>query len=685
MTFPIDDYTPFAYLDIPEHTRNLTPKGVVRSHDIGFRWHFPAYAGTYGGRRETYRAGFRLSLNGKTALDDFEFTGSRYHSKNIVEFEQRTAESRAVSTWQMVGPDALRAKVSASGRLGVEIEYTRLLSANGEWGESGLVARFVDGILILQGFEDGEAFAFLSSVPSAEIAVARNDGAPEPLATGGYLTVTGSKSETVSLRASVQFRSGDADVILARGNTAGLAIARARAAQREADAEAARLRAENEAFWENAPRLSGDWPAHWRRGLVYDLETLRMMVKAPVGIYEHVWDAMQIQAPRVVLAETAIDALLISYADPAVARELMYGVFADAPEINVPCTREDGTYNMVAADGTACGTAPQWGYPWLVLDWLYRLEPDRAWLERIYPLLHAHLQWWIRHRTSESGHLFYACSWESGQDDSPRYGEQPLGGGHPVRHIEPVDLVAAMAHAARTMATFATELGYPHDVQGWKTLEADYAEQTSRLWNGARYADLDHRAGSSTDVDDLMLLAPVALDVSSDEHRAALKPVIEAIPDAALVWPCLTWTAVEAAKRTGATETASALAAAVVDRAYRFWDARRPAPGGTNPGIAGEYWPLHGRCGGEGYGWGAYTTRLLLHDLIGIDAIQGGLEIRPNLPAFLREPGKRYRVDFVLRGRPVAITIEPIDAANALVAVDGEERSTAWGSAVTFS
>ena len=33
------------------------------------------------------------------------------------------------------------------------------------------------------------------------------------------------------------------------------------------------------------------------------------MVKAPVGIYRHIWDAMQIQAPRVVLAEAAIDAM----------------------------------------------------------------------------------------------------------------------------------------------------------------------------------------------------------------------------------------------------------------------------------------------------------------------------------------------------------------------------------------
>jgi len=53
--------------------------------------------------------------------------------------------------------------------------------------------------------------------------------------------------------------------------------------------------------------LEGDWPIHWKHGWVYDMETLRMMVRRPIGIYKHAWDAMQIQAPRTVLAESSID------------------------------------------------------------------------------------------------------------------------------------------------------------------------------------------------------------------------------------------------------------------------------------------------------------------------------------------------------------------------------------------
>ena len=47
----------------------------------------------------------------------------------------------------------------------------------------------------------------------------------------------------------------------------------------------------------------------------------------------------------------------LSYADPDVAKEVFLGQFANAPTDNVPCSREDGEMNMVAADGSECGTS----------------------------------------------------------------------------------------------------------------------------------------------------------------------------------------------------------------------------------------------------------------------------------------------------------------------------------------
>jgi len=67
---------------------------------------------------------------------------------------------------------------------------------------------------------------------------------------------------------------------------------------------------------------------------------------------------MQIQAPRTVLAEAAMDVLFLSYAKPELAAEVILGHFESALHPQQPCMREDGSYNMVADNGQLYGTAP---------------------------------------------------------------------------------------------------------------------------------------------------------------------------------------------------------------------------------------------------------------------------------------------------------------------------------------
>lgn len=699
---PHDDFTPHGYLDIPTHSRRLSPRGVVRSHDLGFRFHYPAYASPYGGRSETYRAGFRLAVNGTIALDDFDYVSSDLHTKNIMQFTARFADVTVTSEWMLIGSDVLITTVSADhtgaeARIAVLLEYTRRLSANGEWGESGLVARTIDDRIVIQGFEDGEAFVLWSSVPWATIGLTS-----DPSQAQGWVA-TGSQHLPVNGSAIVLGAAGDsvaafavAGLDLSPATSAQIFLARGRAlddAQRHLDdarrdwaRERAVTVANDERFWATAPRLSGDWPDHWRRGLIYDLETLRMMVKAPIGIYHHAWDAMQIQAPRVVLGEAAIDAHLLAFADPALAQAMLLGTFLDAPAPNVPCTREDGTYNMVAADGTVCGTGPQWGYPWLVLDWLWKLRPDKPWLAELYPRLVEYLNWWIVHRRTDDGWMFFACSWESGQDLSSRFGPQPLGGGHPVRHIHPVDLHAAMAHAASVMERFADQLGNKFDVQKWHTLREDLTHRMNQLWHGNRFADRDGATELHTersgDVSDLMLFSPIALGLADDTQRQMSRDALSRVSNDELTWPVFVWTVVEAAYEAGLHDHAAAYASAVCDRAWRFWDKRRTAPSQTLPGIACEYWPLNGRCGGEGYGWGAFGVHLLLHSLVGFTPEVDGFTLRPNFPPALRVPGKSYTVGLHVRDTPITITIEPRAADSALVTVNGDEHDIPWGHCI---
>lgn len=694
-TFPIDDYTPHGYLDVPEHTKRLNLKGVVRSHDIGFRWHYPAFSGMYGGKRETYRAGVRVAIDGVGSLVEFADASSPYHSKNLVRLQLPIADGAVNVEYYVIGADVLTGRIQTppGHRVAIRADYTRLIGADFSWGESGLLARREGDIAILQAFEDGEAFALWVSTSDTTVAVTGEsdqadawfrDGLPADWAPS--TTVLGERGQEVTVTAVAELDQIGADVefMLARGRTADDALRNLSDARSRATATRTQLLEQDQSFWRGAPVLTGDWPSHWRRGLVYDLETVRMMVKPPVGIYDRVWDAMQIQAPRVVLGEAAIDALLLSYADPGAAQELMLGTFADAPLPQVPCSREDGSYNMVSAHGEVCGTGPQWGYPWLVLTRLWEQNPDQGWLSEILPHLEAYLSWWMERRTSGDGWLGHACSWESGQDLSPRFGDQPLGGGHPTQHLRPVDLHAAFSHAAATTARFATDLGDQLTAQRWAAIADDYRARTSELWDGSGYRDFDANAGSFTKIDDIMLLAPLTLGISEPDRGTALSNQIAAIDAADLVWPMFAWTAVDAAISTRQLDVASRVAADIIDRAYRFWDRRTADGEHTLPGIACEYWPASGRCGGEGYGWGAFTTYLLLDTLLGVRVVDGQLHLRPNLPAELRISGAEYGLTLSVSGQRTPISLRP-RGEHVQLAVGDDVVLLPWGQEHTWA
>lgn len=684
MVAPLDDYTPHGYLDNPRHTRNLSPLGVIRSTPgIGFGWHYPALARGYG-YREHYRAALNLALtvDGVTSFRHHDFSGLRadLHSKNVFRYRWETEAVELAATFWRAGDHALACRVELRGRrptaarLTAYCSYTRHIGAAGVWGESGLVALRSGDDLIVQGFEDGAAFALAADRPSDAFGATADLEAAflaHPSMAGDHTVVTGSRGDSVTLYGAVSYdarlESGGSwslDLVLGRGIRRDLAVATRREAAGRSQATLDEAHAEDERFWSGAPRLRGDWPAHWRRGFVIDIETLRMMVKEPLGIYTHPWDAMQVHAPRVVLAETAIDALLLGYADPDTAKALLLGAFVDAPAPNVPCSREDGSFNMVGANGSECGTAPEWGYPAEVAAHLYRLAPDRAWLAAIYPGLATFLEWWLEHRIDDHGYLVYDNSWESGQDLSARFGPQKEGGGSTIRMVRPVDLQAAFAASCRRLAEFAHELDREPDAARWRERADAYERRMESLWHEGAYRDHDARVGWS-DVWDVMQLAPVALGLAGSDRVETLRPTIARLADDAYLWPMFVWTAVEAATHAGEHDTAAAIAFATAERAYGYWDAREFNEEGRLPGVTCEYWGLDGRCGAEGYGWGAFGVHLVIGTLLGFRPQPRSFSLTPNLPRSWLTPGKRYAISN-LRSGPALIDLEYVVAEGGL-------------------
>jgi hypothetical protein len=627
--FPEDRYTPHGYLDNPRHAWRVSRSGVVRSLGegrIGFAWHYPNWPGPYG-KRWIYSASLEIEVPGEGEL------WCEHHTKELFRFRRG-----GIAVELFVDDDALIARVDLDQRgfVTARATYRRQLGVSGDW-DFGLLARHDadTGAGHLAVYAEGTAFALLAD-RSVAAAVWSHGDADWP-----------DRAQAIEKRVEHRYATPDGKlaVVLARAESSGAALARARDALGGVEATRLRKLDADAAFWRTAPRLAGDWPEHWRRGLVYDLETLRQIVRPPAGIYRSRWDGMQIQVPRVVLAESALDMLLLSYADPEAAKEVMLGTLRDAIAPNVPCTREDGSVNMVAVDGEACGTSPAWCWPFWCIGLIYRRTGDTSWLAELLPFLESFLEWWLARRCHADGAPFYLCGWESGQDASPRFGSSERGGGG-IEAIEPVDLDAAIAQAAWLLATWRRELGL--DPTRWAIAAEEYTLRTRALWQRGWFHD--RTAEGPTAARDPMQLAPLMCRVTTAEQVAVLQGAFLDLPGHAgytpIEWPPVALTALESALQAGAGDWAAETAAGLVDRVWRATDAGEHAAGRPLPGVAHEHWPPEGEWHTEGYGWGATTLLLFLRYVAGVhdDPESDELRIEPRLPAALLRPGARYEL-----------------------------------------
>ena len=703
---PHHDFTPHGYLDNPYHSWKLNPSGVLRSlAPLGMGWHVPNL-GSYVRNQFQYTAHLTLGLTiGKTVLvtsEDFKRHGctiiSHLHTKNRFEYTCEIPQCKVTLTarYFLVAEHALGCvlsiKPTASQSQPITCYLVHCHTHNpftSRLWEHGLYAR--------QEAESNYAMLGLASEGDVFVhGVRAADGGPLEIGSMGY-TVSledmsrwaagkhveqphitqyeenGWQVRTVALPFALTLHSNQERIInaiLARG------VSRDQAIQHWEDGieEIARAefahRADDEQFWSRAPQLSGDWPESWRRGMVYDLETLRMVMRPSVGVIPHVWDGMQVQAPRTVLAEAAMDALFLSYADPKLAAEVILGHFESAPHSNLPCMREDGSYNMVADDGQICGTAPEWGYPLWCCQQLWLRSGNLSWLQRLYPGAAAYLRWWLDHRRDTEGWEIYECSWESGQDVSSRFGPQQTGGTI-IQHVRPVDLQASIAQSATILASWAEVLSQTHtdetlpnpylaDIAFWRQVANEFTDKTRLMWRDGWFRDYDSSTKEWSTQPDTMHLAPVFCGVAGWDQIEQLRPFLAQPPKhssgwAPLSWPPVVMTLIGAAAAARMPLDAAELAYRFIDSSFRSTDSRELDEHGGLPGVTREYrntvtvgkWGEidYINAGIEGYGWGALSIHLLIRHLFGLYATDlNSITLAPTLPLALRRPGATYTI-----------------------------------------
>ena len=710
---PHDDFTPHGYLDNPHHSWKLNPSGVLRSlPPLGMGWHVPNL-GSYVRNQFQYTAhltlGMKIHESVLVTADDFRRQNcvitSQLHTKSCFEYTCIVPKYSLTFTarYFLVQEHALGCILTLSTtsnqplpvtcyliHLHTHNPHTSRLWEHGlyaqqdreqGYGMLGLAsegdvfvhgARTADGTMLAweeMGFavtlDDISAWARGARVPRPGITQSQPDTGWQlrALSLPCKLTLGGNAPSASSLH-----------LVLARGVSQDQAIGCwQQCIDTIIDAER-KHRTFDEAFWQQAPQLSGDWPEHWRRGLVYDLETLRMTIRPPAGIIGHPFDGMQIQAPRTVLAEAAMDALFLSYADPEFAAEVILGHFESSPHPNLPCMREDGSFNMVADDGQICGTAPEWGFPIWCCNKLFARTGDMSWLRLLYPKAAAYLRWWLEHRRDAEGWMVYACSWESGQDVSSRFGPQQTGGTI-IQHVRPVDLQASMAQSARILANWANLLtsepydkqrgnpmleDYPTEAAFWSDVANEFTTKTRLMWRDGWFRDYDSITGEWSTQQDAMHLAPVFCEVSSSEQIDQLRPFLAQPPShshgwAPLSWPPVVMTLVGAASAAQMPLDAVELAYRFIDASYRSTDRRELDEHGGIPGVTREYrqavtsgkWGAidYINAGIEGYGWGALSIHLVMRYILGLREEEADkITLTPALPQALRRIGATYRI-----------------------------------------
>ena len=683
-------FTPYGMLQNPYHVWPKNPSGILRSSPaigfdwiVGWGWNFPS--------RPIYMASLKVGVNvdGQRfyTREDFAERGvdlySKHHSKNVMSYDWRYAGLTFSFKFFLVNGDSLAClaeitndnvdtKVVSLHLIG-RLFTPRPYSVYG-WTKPDhllLLSKSLRVTLVLGANETCLAQKFARSEASIKEWI-KDDDFSNMKSSSGLFVLHGMMSFKVKIPPKsckkVLFALG-------RGDSYERALSNMIACLKNADRALKEKLKEDRRFWSRAPKLIGDWPERWVNGLVYDFETLRMVVYPPSGVFKHRWDGMHVNWPRNVIAETSIDMFIMSYADEDLSKEVLLGLFEDALAPNVPCVHADGSFNMVAEDGSKCGTSPAWCFPFYIYSLIYSRTYDKEWLRKIYPYWSNYLKWWLKNRADKDGWLHYKCSWESGEDLAPRFGRQ-FSGGQLIEHIRASELQAVMAHAAKTMAFYAEELGLGEDeVAFWERIYREYYHKLQMMWFKDWFHDYDTKAGRFTEYKDPLHLAPIFLGLADERevhemvnHRNVnelLKEFERSVGVKTLEWPSLTFPYVEALWVVGEAdgkvkELLLRQVYGLINKVYSMADAKVWRRGYPIPGVSYENWSPPKAARVEGYGWGALTALLIIRDVIGFREIPLSDEmaflLSPGLPDPLAQKGKRYGIEN-LRFRDITLNI----------------------------
>ncbi|MCK4516714.1 MAG: hypothetical protein KAU31_15745, partial [Spirochaetaceae bacterium] len=383
--------------------------------------------------------------------------------------------------------------------------------------------------------------------------------------------------------------------------------------------------------------------------------------------------------PRAVLAEGVMDMARLAYANPELAKSAILTLVRDTPDDNVPCVFASGEYNMVAEDGSTCGTSPAWCIPFFYLYGLHLRTLDSSWIEQLYPHLVRYVDFWLANRTDAEGWLTYKCTWEAGEDNNPRIDPLQTGDNVISGFVRPVELQASLAHAGYVLSRFASIVGNTEDEQRFEKIRNEYTNRTQELWDPdtSRFRDWDCTAGSFVQVSgdesywgaDFTRQSPMSLtallfDTATEDEKQSMRSEVRSFfRPPFTVWASWASVAIEAAAALQMPDLCGSFAYETARRVYAITDRRDTMEfAGPSPGSAAEYWPhaLATFTGNDAYAWGAQTASFIIRHILGIRSSEGsglGLTLTPSLSPECRKSGCSFGIDNVAH-RELRLSVE---------------------------
>lgn len=674
-------FTPHGILQNPYHVFPDNPSGIIRSFQaigigwvVGFKWYFNEQDAIYSA---IIKVG--VGVDDKLFYEEEDFRNSnihicsKHHSKNILSYDWEYGDLIFSFMFFLSDKNSISCKVIISNR-GNRRKTVMIHSvANLAYKEEDL-----------RGWYEESHDSIVITAPSLPIFITLGcseeslsyDLAPSEDVIKKFMKVKEFKNLREFTCKSFMYGLMSYEITIERKAKKELFLSLGRGSDKE---EAIRnlktsLNRSNEVlkqkvkedleFWNKAPKLVGDWPLKWVRGFIYDYETLRMCVNKPIGVFKHRWDIMHVNRPRNVVAETSIDMLMMSYADMETAKDVILGLYEDSLEPNVPCVYADGKFNLIAKDGSKCGTSPAWCFPFYDYMLIYLRCRDKEWLRKVYGYWSNYLRWWLDNRTDEEGWLHYKCSWESGEDLAPRFGPQTHGSDL-IEHVRASELQAVMAHAAKTMIFYSKELGLDErEIKYWEDIHAKYYQKLQEMWVDGWFHDYDVKAKRFTRYKDPLHISPVFLRLATKEQSLKvlsdidrkLEDFKESTAWPALIWPSFTFPIMEALHVAGdldksLKENQSRIIYQLINKIYDMEDSRVRSAEKPLPGVSYEHWgyPEVSAKAVEGYGWGALAVLLIIRYVIGYvedyDFKENSFLISPNFNEEMIGYGKTYGID----------------------------------------